>query len=361
MKKFFKSFVQVLFIRRGDVDDLSMFSNWRVGVSVAADWSWGVSMAVGMSIMKTKGVCPFLIWMLGNILAIPLVGFVRKYLPGSRHWPRFTLMLLLFLVVEYFAIVINMQAVLVGFGGGTDVITYSLLPRDVAIWVVVAYGFFILWYVNKGGLRILMLTDLGYFIVQMLAVIFIAGASYIFANGNINSQLNWTMSGGMSWAPYAFLGILTGALGTGHQWQKYNAVKENNIFQITIWGGLFFGVYMIFVFLSGLYFSKNIILGISFLVIMVALATSTIDSAISGVKYVVSRFGIKNSYVWPIISIIIILSWTFINNNTMADMWMFMANIRWTTVVFFTIVTAIITMAKSEKIVEVLKRLYLMK
>ncbi|HRY52967.1 MAG TPA: hypothetical protein P5089_03985 [Candidatus Portnoybacteria bacterium] len=360
MKAFFEKIIGFLIKRKGEVDDLSKFPDWRVGVSVAADWSWGVSMAVGMSIMAKKGIAPFLIWMLGNILAIPLVGFVRRFLPDSRHWPKFTLMLLVFAVIEYFAITLNMQAVLTGLGGGTDVITYSFLPREAAIWAVVVYGLFIVWYVNKGGLKILMLTDLGYFTVQMVSAIFIAGASFVMASGQVNSQLNWAVPGGMAWAPYAFIGIITGALAAGHQWQKYDA-KAKSIFQITLWGGLFFAVYMLFVFLAGLYFSKNLVLGIAFLVIMVALATSTIDSAVSGVGYVARRFGIKSLYAGPIISVVIIFSWPCINNTTMANMWTNMANFRWPIIVFFIVVTAIIALAKNPKTTEVFKKLYLIR
>ncbi len=360
MWRFFEKLFHVLFKKQGDTNIISNSPNWRVGVSVAADWSWGVSMAVGLSIMKMKGVCPFLIWMIGNILAMPLVGFVRRFLPDSRSWSESWLMLALFMVVEYFAITINLQAILTGLGGGTDVISYVILPRNIAVWAVVAYGLFVWWYVNRGGLRILMITDLGFFIVQIIAAIFISGASYVIAGGSINSQLHWTMPGGMSWAPYAFLGIITGALSAGHQWQKYDA-KESSIFQISMWGGLFFGIYMSFVFVAGLYFSKSLLLGVSFLVIMVALATSTIDSAISGVGYVLSKIGIKNQLVRSVIPIVIILSWSFANGKSMADMWLYMANFRWPIIIYFIILTAIATVVKSPKIKGIFRRLYLMR
>lgn len=359
--------IKLFFKRKGDVDDLINMPNWRVGLSSCADWSWGVSMAVGMGIMKSKGICPFLIWCLGNILAIPLMGAVRKYLPESRNWPKFTLLLAIFFVVEFFAIAINLTAILAGFGHGSDVSSYQIVSWDTAVMLVSLWAIFIAWYVQKGGLKLIMLTDLGYYAVQMLSAIFIAIMAYRLSDGRLNSEVIWTSVAGMKWAlSFGFLGIITGVLSAGHQWQKFTAIDEKNAFPVAIWGGFFFGVYMVFVFLAGLYFTKNPILGWSFLVIMVALATSTIDSAMSGMGFTCRNlFGKRWQWLGIVISLGVVVFWFLSEDKkSVSNMWSTMAGIRYPVVLFFifaTIVVAIFPALKNRRIEWLLKKIYLLR
>jgi len=361
LKKLLRFLGKALFKRRDDADsDLNSFSNARVGVSVAADWSWGVGIAVGMGIMTLWGIAPFLIWAVGNTLAIPLVGVVRKYLPQSREWPRFIILPLLFLVVEYFAITINMQSILTGFGGDPKSInSYQILPRDTATIVVVLYGLLIAWYVHKGGLKIIMLSDLGSYVVQMTAAVFIAIAAYLIGGYN---NIQWLIPGGLDWARFAFLGIITGTLATGHQWQKYSAIDEKRILPVTLWGGfVFFMPYMVCVFFAGLFFSKHIILGWALLVIMVGLATSTIDSSCCSFRYVLEKLGIKNKILGSALPIIIILSWPLVNSSSIVGLWSIMAKTRYPIILGFIAITAIIAISKSDKTIPLLKKYRLMR
>ena len=69
--------------------------------------------------------------------------------------------------------------------------------------------------------------------------------------------------------------------------------KEENILKVSLWGGFWFGIYMFFVALTGLFFSSNIILGTIFVIVMIALGTSSIDSAVAGIEYNAVRLGFK--------------------------------------------------------------------
>lgn len=335
-----------LLFKGKETDDLTEFPNWRVGVSVAADWSWGVSIAVGIGIMYRFGFLPFLIWTTGNILALPLFGAVRRYMPLSRFWPTFIPLVLIFIMVEYFAIILNLHAILDGFSGGKEVSSFVFLSKDIATWVTIAIGFFIVWYVHKGGLRILMFTDLGWFTVQMFAVIFMAIAAY-FLSGDKMNNVAWVKPGGIEWAIWGFLGIIVGALSAGHQWQKYGAIKEENILPVTLWGGGFFAFYMLFVALTGFFFSKHIILGISFLILMISLATSTIDSAVAAIRYVLARFGVKSKPLASILGLVIICTWP-LAISSITSLWTLMAKIRFPVMWSFIIITLILTLKKGE-------------
>ena len=46
-----------LFSRTEDADHLADAPPWRVGVSMAATWSWGAAVAVAIAVMHNKGLC----------------------------------------------------------------------------------------------------------------------------------------------------------------------------------------------------------------------------------------------------------------------------------------------------------------
>lgn len=367
MKEFFARLLRLLFSRWSKADDLSLYPNWRVGLSSAASWSWGVSLAVGMSIMYTKGLLPFIIWTTGNILAIPLFGVIRTYFPLSRHWPRFIFpMVILFLFVEFFCIVLNLQGILTGFGGNVKgIVSYSFLSPATAKYAVMAIGLFVVWYIHKGGLRMSVLTDYGQYAIQLLGTILLATLGYfIGGHHDITWVINDPKTGlsGLEWAKFGFFGIIVGAMGTSHHWQRFHAIKEENILKVSLWGGLWFGVYMFFVGLTGLFFSSNIVLGTIFVIIMIALGTSSIDSAIAGIEYDAVQLGFKKidlHYPWiarkektftiypykiaTLVSVIAVLFWPYFAGGSMADLWTFMAAQRLKIVGIFIVSTVLIT------------------
>ena len=366
------SIIRVLLKRTNDPDDISYLPNWRIGLSAAASWSWGVSLAVGMSIMYTKGLLPFIIWTSGNILALPLFGFMLTYFPLTKNWPRFIFPLVfLFPFVEFFCIILNLQGLFNGFGGNVSgVITYQFLSAEKAKYAVMAIGLFVVWYINKGGLKLSVLTDFGQYGVQLLAVILMAVIGYF---GNETNKIEWVVvtdtMNGLDWAKFGFFGIIVGVMGTSHQWQRFSAIKEENVFRASVWGGFWFGIYMLFVGLTGLFFSQNILLGSIFLITMMALATSSMDSAVAGMEYVVKKFGLEKidlcytswitqkqktvtlkPYMFAtVISIFAVLLWPYFIKMGMVGLWSFMARQRLNVVGSFIIVTVLITFYKKIK------------
>ncbi|OGF27114.1 hypothetical protein A2303_03385 [Candidatus Falkowbacteria bacterium RIFOXYB2_FULL_47_14] len=368
MKNFLLKLMNLLFKRRDNVDDLSLYPNWRIGLSSAASWSWGVSLAVGMSIMYTKGLLPFIIWTAGNILAIPLFGIIRTYFPLSKHWPRFIFpMIVLFLFVEFFCIVLNLQGILTGFGGNVKgIVSYPFLSPETAKYAVMAIGLFVVWYIHKGGLKMSVLTDYGQYAVQLFGTILLATLGYFIGE---HHDIAWviidpkTGLSGLEWAKFGFFGIVVGIMGTSHHWQRFHAIKEENILKVSLWGGLWFGIYMLFVGLAGLFFSSNIVLGTIFVFIMIALGASSIDSAVAGIEYDAVQLGFKKidlhyrtwiarkekTYtIYPykiatLASVIAVLFWPYFASGSMADLWSFMAAQRLKIIGTFIVITVLIT------------------
>jgi len=343
----------IIFSRKADRNDLAAYPNWRVGLSAAASWSWGVSLAVGMSIMHTKGIIPFFIWTLGNVLAIPLFGLVRTYLPFAKEWANFLPFIGLFLFMEYFAVILNLQGMLSGLGGGVDISSFAFMPRSVAIFMVLVIGLFIAWYINRGGLRFSVLTDIAQYTVQVIGVVLLVVLGFFI--GGLNESIHYIEPGGIEWAKIGFLGIITGVLGTGHQWQRFSAIKEKNILKTSLWGGAFFAVYMCFVGLAGLFFVQNIVLGTIFLVTMLALASSSIDSAMAGLEYITQKFRLKG-YWASLAAVLFVLSWPFMLKSGMTELWTFMAKIRLAVVIGLILISIIMLAPWADKLFKAIFR-----
>ena len=328
---------------KAGVDDLSGYPNWRIGLSSAASWSWGVSIAVGMAIMRTMGLLPFFVWTFGNILSIPLFGFVRRYLPFSKHWTRFTILFLLFLFVEFFAVTLNLQAIRAALGGGIDISSFAFMREDIIIPLVLALGLAIALFINRYGLKGSVFTDIGQYSIQLLGVVALAIASFFLGS---RAELPWITTDGREWVLLAFLGIITGALGTGHQWQRFSNVDDKNAFRVGLWGGFFFGVYMLFVFLSGLYFTQQIVLGGIFLVIVLSVATSTIDSAVAGLQFIAMRFRL-DPRIGTAVAVVAIVIWPFQADLGLTSLWTILAQVRYPTVLVAIVLTIMVHLSKS--------------
>lgn len=373
----------LLFTRSGNTDDLREYSCFRIGLSAAASWSWGVSLAVGMWLMYAFGILPASIWMIGNVLAIPLFGFIYTHFPSTRNWPKFLPMILMFFVVEVFVIIMNLQGILTGLGGKiksieTYVFHFNIFGFEIPhFYIVLLIGFLVIAYIRKGGLRLSVLTDVGQYTTQFVFVVFLAIAGYIIGQGNgqvlaagspefisglqawngpewlysllyshgAREGLQWAVVKdgvpiGMNWIKFGFFGIITGAIGTGHQWQRFTAIEDKNVLRSSLWGGFLFGIYMIFVFLSGLFFHPHVALGVAFLIAMLALGTSSIDSGVAGLEYVCQKLNIK-IYWATIFSLALLFLWPLLINMGMANQWTLMAKIRCGTVCFMAACTAI--------------------
>ena len=361
----FIKIINLLFRRNTETNDLTQYPNWRIGLSMCASWSWTVGLLVGWAILYVYGIIAFCGWSLGNVLALPLFGYMRTRIPLSRNWPRFTVpMVVLFAFVEVMCIIINLQGLLNACFGKfeqfhQDIPVYQFFPESQLNYVIAAIiliGLVIVWYIRKWGLRASVLTDLFQYAVQLAAVVLmlILGMMY---NHTVNFEwIGHDIDGvsGLTWVRFGFFGIIVGAIGTSHQWQRFAAIKEENIFRASCWGGLLFFIYMVFVGLSAIYYFPHPILTVVLMVILLALASSSIDSAVAGIEYVIGRFKLPPYIASIIATIVIVIVWPTKIQTTVTNLWSFMARYRLDIIIFMTISTLALNLfSRNRKLGEV--------
>lgn len=347
--------------RKENQDDIREMSYRRVGISLGASWSWGVSMIATIAFMYTYGIIPALVWVTGNILAMPLFGYLKVKIKGFEKWINFIPLILFSLFIAAMAIIMNMQALLIGLGGGHDVASFHFLNDSYSVPSIIFLSLAILLFIYKYGLRGSVLSDLGYYSLQIFAVVLLAISSFIISNFTINPNLQLLTEVGIKWVfPLGLLGIITGVFTDPMMWQRFEQ-KENQI-RLSLWGGFWFGLYMIFVVLTGLFFKPTLFLGILLLVVIFALAVSTIGSAIASMQYLTKKIGVGKA-TGLIIALIAIIIWPYLMEFGMAKIWNIYAGYRWKVVTGMIVISLIgqymIKKEYKEKIVNFMKKIKL--
>jgi hypothetical protein len=160
--------------------------------------------------------------------------------------------------------------------------------------------------------------------------------------------------------PLGLLGIITGVFTDPMMWQRFEQ-KENQI-KLSVLGGFWFGLYMFFVVLTGLFFKPTLFLGVLLLVVIFALAISTIGSAIVAMQYLTKKIGFGKT-TGLIIALIAIISWPYLMELGMAKIWNIYAGYRWKVVLGMIIVSLVgqclIRKENNKKIVNFMKKVKL--
>src|SRR3989344_795054 len=347
--------------RKDNQDNISEMSYRRVGISLGASWSWGVSMIATIAFMYTYGIIPALVWVLGNILAMPLFGYIKVKIRGFEKWINFIPLILFSLFIAAMAIIMNMQALLIGLGGGHDVASFHFLNNSYSVPSIIFLSLAILLFIYKYGLRGSVLSDLGYYSLQISGVVLLAVSSIIISNFTINPNLQLITEAGIKWVfPLGLLGIITGVFTDPMMWQRFEQ-KEDQI-KLSLWGSFWFGLYMIFVVLTGLFFKPTLFLGILLLIVIFALATSTIGSEIAAMQYLTKKIAIGKT-PGLIIAFIAITTWPYLMELGMAKIWNIYAGYRWKVVASMLVISLIgqyiIKKEYQEKIISFMKKIKL--
>ncbi len=313
--------------RKQNQDSLKNMSYPRVGISLGASWSWGVSMIATMAFMNTMGILPALVWVIGNILAIPLFGFIKVGIRGFKNWLNFVPFVLFALFIALMAIIINMQALITGLGGGHDIVSYKFLDNNYSVPLVIGLALFVLFFVYKYGLKGDVLSDNGYYILQLGAVVVLAVSSVFQSSFNINPNLELVTQKGIEWVfPLGFLGIVTGVFTDPMMWQRFE--QKSEVLKLSFWGAFWFAIYMFFVVLTGLFFRPNLFLGTMLLIVIFALALSTIGSAIVATQFLTSKIGV-GKLLGLLFSLSAVISWPLLMDFGMSEIWGIYASYRW--------------------------------
>lgn len=317
--------------------DPSKFSAWRMGLSMCSTWSWGASIAVGIAIMHSMGFLAFLGWTFGNILAIPFFGFVRTKIPHTEKWVQFTPFILLFAFIHFFAIVMNLSALQGALGGGTDLqTTVALLPSEFILPSVMGVGLLTVGFIHLTKLNGSIFTDVLQYGLQVAGAVGIIVAGFLI-DGRPDIVLE--TAEGFSWLPTAFLGIITGVTASGMQWQRIEALKsKKKQWHASLWGGTFFGGYMVLVTIAGLLFVGGFWQSLFLLAVIIGVATSTTDSGAAGQYFVADKFGIKGIYA-SLVSLAAVVAYPFVAKLGLVQIWGIYAGVRWRIVTGFILLT----------------------
>lgn len=284
----------------------------RLGLSMAASWSWGASAAVGIGILLTRGQAAFWIWTMANILAVPLFGLVYTRWPALRGLIDLRAVVLPMVAIQVFAYWMNMQAAYEAATGGIDIETVAFVGGGVALFGVIGLALALSLFIYRAGLPGSITTDVGQFSVQVGACLGIAVLGL--ALGTPIQHIPSTAVQDVSWGLWAALGLLSGPFLDAQHWQR---LEQADTARPAVWAGAWFGGYMLSVWSAGLVLSRSTpLLSVLFLAVVVAIATSTIDSAAAALQRLTSRWaalaiGAVAAVSWPLVrSMGVVSLWT---------------------------------------------------
>lgn len=295
-----------------------MSNSRRIGLSMAASWSWGVSAVVGVSVLHSTGVGAFLVWTVANIAAVPVFGAVAAWLPSLRPLLRARPAVLAMLAIQVFAFWMNMQGVYEVGTGDSALQTSTLLPAAPTTVGIVLLAVGIVGFIHQTGFEGSVATDKGQYVVQLGGCLAIIAAALLFGSGT--PSIATTGLDGYRWAVWAGLGLLSGPFLDAQQWQRLDAGGTS----ATLWAGAWFGVYMFAVGGAGAVLSETApLLTALLLVVALAVGTSTMDSAAAALQYLADSRRVAGG-----IAITAILAWPLIRSVGVLGIWTIYASAR---------------------------------
>lgn len=259
---------------------MKQINPFRAGISMAASWSWGASLGVGVAVMHTAGVEAFVIWAIMNILAIPFFGFLYTRLESYKYIIELRPMILFMFLLQGFAILINQQLLFEGLTGGVDIDIAPILTQTPATLLAIGLAVALVIFINRTLLKGSLLTDYVQYALQLGGVLLLLGIAFYSSRGTINPNVGTSAFSDIRWAVWVGLGLIVGPSMDAMQFQRIEQVADKNRFKASLYGGLTFGVYLSFVGIAALFIQAgSIAVSLAFMIVVLSISTSTIDSA----------------------------------------------------------------------------------
>ena len=288
-----------------------------IGISLAASWAWGTSLVVGIEIIQTKGILPFIIWAIANTLSLPLFGLIAFRIKKLDAIVNSKPVMVFTTIVQIFCMWINMNAIYQILSINTGFVSETT-GKIVAIVIAVVFLFIL----SKNGIWRGIIADSP--IWNMCYVCLIAAAIIGFCAGTPTFAIQ-ALNGGdttyITWALNTCVILFSGPIMDIQNWQIAKEAKEKYAMNAYNFGGILFGLYMVLVLILGC-LQFNVAMNICLVIIVVCVATSTIDNAIVGVQKIA---GPKVGFIIAAVSIV---SWRLVQNMGVMGLWTFMGNWR---------------------------------
>lgn len=234
----------------------------KIGISLTASWAWGVSIVVGMEVFQEKGLAAFIVWAVGNSLALLVFGALAlrvksgitlKDVTGSRFMYRFAF------VIQFFSALANMTALKVA---------AQFLGLSPLLFAACACAVAIL-YTWRSGLKASVETDVLQLAIWMVLLVVAIAAGKWGGGVLVTSGVP-----DIRWAAWGSLTLVAAPFLDQQLWQRRFALKYDSL-QPFIVGSLCFAAYMVLVALAAYYRIGGVVIGL--VILMVAM--STLDSA----------------------------------------------------------------------------------
>lgn len=258
-------------------------SNWILyyAMSMAASWAWGTSLIVGMQISQERGTIPFIIWAVANSLSLPLFGFIAFKIKNLDSIMKSKPVMLFTTAVQCFCLWIQMNAIY-------EILTKYNITNDFvgkAVAIVIALVF--LFGLYKNGLMRNVSTDQPIWSICYIGMVAIAIIGFVSGSGFKDIPL--VNSGeDISWALYTCIVLFSGPIMDIQNWQLARKVYAEKRMKSYYLAGILFAVYMVLVYVLS-YLQFNRVMDVIMVLVIVCVATSTINNAIVGVQEIAGR------------------------------------------------------------------------
>lgn len=290
-------------------------------LSIAASWAGAGSLMNSTTLTQTIGVVPAAIWCLFNTLACIVFGLIIWKLPTVREIMRTRICRIVLALFSIFQIWLCMTAIneawastVLGTVGGLT-LTYAF-----------TIGFIIALY--RRGIIANILTDNGqmyliYILVVVLAVVSMGTAGFNFSSLSLGLEKPNILQG-----LYKGFLLLPGPFTYPYFYKllDYNEsndekVSRVNIIRAFIYGGIGFGVYLLFAF-SLIFTTVSPVLHICKAVLLSALAISSLSS------FIYSEFAVFGLKAGLVINLAALVFWIAVAPLGVMGVWMLMAESR---------------------------------
>lgn len=308
-------------------------TDFRMGMSIAASYTWAAAIIVGLSMLKEQGIIPFVLWFLANTSAVILFGWVVIKWPGIYAATRYIPFRIVNMIILLFILWFNMTGIIwinsiTGWlpETGAKILAIS---TAVVLWVIIA----------KGGIKWSIITDqLQWFVlaggctIALLVTLFSGGFTLEpeLQLGSYTTARDWLM--GLWSVPL----LLTALFLDGMFWQRARYIKTIKPYAIG------YGLFTAYLFLvAGLGFFVIPPAGMAIVFVVVYFSSqSTMDSTLSGMHHQMTK-------KWGIVTgAVAIAVWLLISGLGVLDLWMVFFG--WFPLLFLGLIIAYILMRKGK-------------
>ncbi len=286
-------------------------------MSIAATWANAGSLLNGISTAQGKGIIPFILWAVGNVLACIVFGILAPMIPKFRDVFRSKAMKIIMGIMCPFQCWISMNGI-------QTVFADTPLGNTGGIIIALAFAVFFIFLLFKFGMIRNVLTDhLSW--ATVYALVFGITLVATLKGGNVTlpigvENIPWGLKNCLLLIPGAFMYPYFFEL-MDYNESNTEGTQRINVRKAFINGGLVFGLYLAFIFLMS-FTTFGPVLNIVKAVLVTLIAVSSLSSFQFGI-YI--TFGRKLGLGLNILTVAL---WQFLIPLGVMGAWTLMASIR---------------------------------